>query len=365
MSKSLLLLGGVLPALQLLRRAQKYTDKIHIISQSNDVIVYSRYGKNFSYDSPEECLHLIQEWINENSEQASEWLVIPCSEFFVQYIEEFREYNFDVFAPSSETLDIFYDKSALYTWLDSLDVNIAEFKRLNDPLDFSDSKQYIVKCAKASDEYNPPFKTKIIEQQAQLYSIRNIIPKQFWGNFVIQRLFDNNQSVSYGGVWISGKEVASVIAEQVRQYPQGITSHTVLATDKQDIAIITEAMSKIAANTRLHGFIELEFIKNESGLYPIDLNPRLWGWSNFLFYNFPQLPSTIMNVIPTDPLVSAHVISWSNVWRDLPAIIKTNQSIYLKIESITSLLKVSKKDFINWRDIKPEFSSFLRKIKRR
>lgn len=365
MSKSLLLLGGVLPAVQLLRRAQKYTDKIHIIAQSNDVIVYSKYGEKFLYNQKEECLPLICKWIKENESEASEWLVVPCSEFFVQYIEEFRKYGFDVFAASSETLDIFYDKTSLYMWLDSLDINIAEFKKINEPLDFSDNKRYIIKCAKASDEYNPPFKIKIIDQQTQLHSIRNVIPQQFWNNFVIQRLFDNNQSISYGGVWILGEEVASVIAEQIRQYPQGITSHTVLATDTKDIDIIKDTMSKIADNTRLHGFIELEFIKNEAGLYPIDLNPRLWGWSNFLFYNFPQLPSVIVKEEPIISLVSRDLVSWSNIWRDLPAIFNTDKPIASKFKLISSLLKVSKKDFINWHDIKPEFSSVLRKLKRR
>lgn len=363
MKKSALLLGGVLPAVHLLRRIQGYTNNIHVIAQKNDAIVYSKYGTKYLYPNPKDCSSTINTWIEKHKDQSNKWLIIPCSEFFIQYIETFRNNGFDVFAPPSQALKIFYDKSALYSWLGSLDIEIAEFKNLNDSFEFTDKKRYIVKCAKASSEFTTPFKTKIINSKSDLALVQSLIPNQYWDNFVVQRMFNNNKSISYGGVWNSGNEIASVIVDQIRQYPQGITSNIKQASDAEDIDVIRKTISKIAENTLLHGFIELEFIKNESGLYPIDLNPRLWGWSNFLFYNFPTLPSSIIN---EDILLlkSKHIKSWSNIWRDIPAIISSDIPLVSKLSLLSSLLTVSKKDFINLKDIKPEIKGTLQQLKK-
>lgn len=361
MNKSLLLLGGVLPAVQLLRRSQKFVKNIHIIAEENDAIIFSKYGKKFLYGQHEDCLSIIHTWIAEQTKNKQQWLVMPCSEFFVQYIQVFRNNGFEVFSPASQTLNIFYNKKAMYTWLDSLGVNVADFKPLDEKLDFTNEKRYIVKSAKASDDYSSPFKTKIISQQDELDNIKQVIPKKYWNNFVIQRLYKNNQSISYGGVWLFGQEVASIVARQVRQYPLGITSHTIKETNPDDLRIIKQTIEKIASNVELHGFIELEFIKNEAGLYPIDLNPRLWGWSNFLFYNYPQIPSIIIQEKLPYKIENKKITSWSNIWRDIPAIFKSKNPIFSKLKLFFSLFKISKKDFIFWDDIKPEFSAIFQK----
>ena len=365
MTKSLLLLGGVLPAVQFLRRAQECVENVHIIAQKDDAIIFSKYGEKFLYSQPQDCLAVIRLWITKHAENSQEWLVIPCSEFFVQYIEELRGSGFEVFAPSCQELNTFYDKSAMYTWLGSLGIEVAGFSQLDEQLDFTDDKRYIIKSAKATDDYSAPFKTKIVSEKEELETVRRIIPKNYWHNFVIQRLYKNNQSISYGGVWMNGEEIASIIVRQVRQYPQGITSHTVKETDIEDIKVIKAAIDKISSNVVLHGFIELEFIKNEVGLYPIDLNPRLWGWSNFLFYNYPQIPTVIFDWQQSSQIENKNIISWSNIWRDIPAILKSKNSICLKVKLISTLFKVSKKDFIFWDDIKPEFSAILKKLGQR
>lgn len=362
MTKSLLLLGGVLPAVQLLRRAQEWVENVHIIAQKDDAIVFSNYGEKFLYKHPKECLSVIRLWIAKHADNSQEWIVIPCSEFFVQYIEELRDSGFEVFAPASQELSTFYDKSAMYTWLESLGVEVASFSQLDEQLDFTEDKHYIIKSAKATDDYNSPFKTKVVCEKEELEIVRRSIPKSYWQNFVIQRLYENNKNISYGGIWMNGQEVASIITRQVRQYPQGVTSYAVKETDAKNIELIKLAIEKISSNVKLHGFIELEFIKNEMGLYPIDLNPRLWGWSNFLFYNYPQVLSVIFDKPPFYQLENYNIMSWSNIWRDIPAILKSENSIILKIKLIFALLKISKKDFIFWGDIKPEFSAILQKI---
>ena len=286
MTKSLLLLGGVLPAVQFVRRVSEYVENIHIIAQEDDAIVYSKHGEKFLYAHPENCHSVIKAWIDAQSSDVKQWLVIPCSEFFVQYIEEFRNTGFEVFALPSEAVDVFCDKKLMYIWLASLGVQISDFLHFSDDLDFTQSKKYIIKSSRTSDDYRVPFKTKVIKSIEELNFIRKEIPKHYWDNFVIQRLYENNQSLSYGGVWIDGKEVSSIIVKQVRQYPKGVTSYAVKLSDAADLQLIKKVIDNISSNIILHGFFELEFIKNEAGLYPIDLNPRLWGWSNFLFYNY-------------------------------------------------------------------------------
>lgn len=365
MDKSILILGGVLPAVQLLRRVKDHNQEIHIIAQEKEAIISSRYGKKIPYKNNEDCLKVIHSWITNQSNRRNDWVVIPCSEFFIQYLQEFRKNKFDVFASSSEALEIFSDKKEMYTWLNSLGIKTSEFKSLYDTINLTNNQRYIVKRSKTSDNYTPPFKTKIISQYEELEQIRESIPEKYWHSFVIQRLFLNNKSISYGGVWVSGKEIANIVAEQIRQYPLGITSHAVKAINKKDIQIIKETIDKISSQIELHGFIELEFIKNESGLYPIDLNPRLWGWSNFLFHNFPEVPQVVFSKNQASTVKNKNITAWSNVWRDIPAVYKSKTTINSKIQSFYNLFFKTKKDFIVLHDIKPEFNAIIRNKEKR
>ncbi|WP_180081560.1 hypothetical protein [Acinetobacter sp. YH12201] len=364
MSKSLLILGGVLPAVQLLRRMEKIVDNIHVIAHENDMIVLSKYGKKITYQSVSDCLPILKKWINDHHSDCNEWIIIPCSELFIQYIHHFRENGFEVFAQSNENLNIFSNKINMYSWLKSLDISISDFSTLSNDLDFSSSKKYIIKCSKASENYIPPFKTKTIYSHYELQKLRTIIPRDNWDNFVIQPLFKKNKSISYGGVWNNGIEIAGLIVNQVRQYPQGITSCAARLEECEAKKTITEVISKISNNVCLHGFIELEFIQNEAGIYPIDLNPRLWGWSNFLISSYPDIPEKILTNNISNISVDLGFNSWCNIWRDLPACFKISKSFWEFLTLLISLLKVTRKDFISLNDIKPEFNGVFNKLRK-
>lgn len=354
MSKNILLLGGVLPVLHFLRRIQKFSNNIHIIAGANDVAVSSKYGVSNTYGGVLTPSQVIHRWISENSKDPDGWVVIPCSEFFLAYVGMFRQSGYKVFAPSEETLSIFSDKKKFYSWLNEIGIFTGEWYSLGQTLDFTENKKYIVKASRSILDSRIGFKTAVVSDDFELREVVGSIPKKYHDDYIIQRILSGSVSLSYGGVWEGGKELAGIVVKQIRQYPRGVTSAALIHDEQADTYYIKSVIQKISEQKKLTGFIELEFIKNEMGIIPIDLNPRLWGWSSFLFENYSGLAENIVN----GRWVCAErtrVDSWSNVWRDFPAILREDCALSEKVKNIHSLAKVEHMEFICWKDIKPEF----------
>lgn len=364
-SRKLLLLGGVLPVLQLVRRLQSSkVQSTTIIAHNRDIINYSRFGEIINYDSEVDCLNCINTWIDSNIQDKEQWLIIPCSETFIDLIYLFRDKGFNVFALQQDALNTFTNKKKFYNWLRARNIEAGRFYSLNtNDLRFDKNESYIVKVSKTSTDYKSIFKTSIIRSRDDLLKLKEKIPVQYQDNYIIQQMYPNTESISYGAIWLDGKELSSIVVKQIRQYPKGVTSSAIIHDDKTDVSYIESIITKLAQEITLHGFIELEFIKYKSILIPIDLNPRLWGWSNFLFYNYPESVTAIAEMKYKD-IRSKNIPSWSNIWRDLPAIFNESYSNMKKVQSIYSLLRTDRIDFINCKDPKPEvLSTFRRKVK--
>jgi len=361
-AKKILVLGGVLPALSLIRRLECVAEDLEVICHVDDVIVFSRIGMKHQYNSLDGARSLVEKWIETNKCGSDQWLIIPCSEFFVGYVGLFINNGFDVFSSPQDVLDVFADKKTLYSWLSSLGIHVGDFFDLDAQLFFDNSEKYLLKVSRVVPGYKSEFKTKVVETPNELQRAVEKIPYRHRGSYVIQRLYPDTENISYGGVWVSGKEIASVIVQQLRQYPKGVTSAVRLHKDSNDVAHIRSVISRIAAEKDLNGFVELEFVKNEQGLIPIDLNARLWGWSNFLFYNYPSCAESIVKG-DRIALRGGQVDSWSNLWRDFPAIFKGKGRLFQKLYTVFLLLASTKRiDFISYRDIKPEILSFIKRV---
>lgn len=359
-TKNILLLGGVLPVLHLLRRLQRLSVDTEVIANVDDAVAYSKFGVKHLYTSSGSCVQIVDRWIEMNKSERGRWLVIPCSEMFVEHIGMFRNAGFEVFAPTQSALNIFTSKSTFYSYLNKLNIFTDEFFSLKDNLSFNNGERYIVKLSKTSSDFESLFKTAIIASTAEWYEIVNDIPEKFQDNYIIQRFYRENQSISYGSVWENGKEVASIVIQQTRQFPKGVTSAAKLYGHAEDLLLIRDVVKKIADTQILNGFVELEFIKSEHGLVPIDLNPRLWGWSSFLFFNFPDLVKYIALGDGVAPRQIA-LVSWSNLWRDLPAILRHEGPATEKFKMLLSLLLIRRIEFIYWHDMKPELKALFKK----
>lgn len=359
--RKLLLLGGILPVLHLVRRLQDVkVQNITIIAHNRDIINYSKFGNIISYDSEVECINCINTWIDNNVEDKEQWHVIPCSETFIEYIHIFRDKDFNVFALQQDALNTFTNKKVFYTWLRSRDIETGNFYDLNNDLTFNKNETYITKVSKTSSDHKSIFKTSIIHSEGDLLELREKIPVQYYDNYIIQQMYPSTESISYGGIWLDGKELSSIIVKQLRQYPKGVTSSATIHQDEIDVEYIRNVITRLSQEFTLHGFIELEFIKYKESLIPIDLNPRLWGWSNFLFYNYPESVKSIAEMKYRD-LKSKNIHSWSNFWRDVPAILKKDYSNLKKMHSIYLLLRTERIDFIYCKDPKPEVISTLKR----
>ena len=81
------------------------------------------------------------------------------------------------------------------------------------------------------------------------------------------------------------------------------------------------------------------------------------------FYNYPQLPNIIFNNSKNILSECENIKSWSNIWRDIPAIINTDAHVFSRFIMVFKLFNVSKLDILFWKDIKPEFSAIFKKIR--
>lgn len=362
MVKSVLILGGTISSTYFLRRISKHVDHIEIICNTHEPSSFSNLGKKIRYGSVAEVADVVLAWIKSKRDVCDSWLIVPCSELFVEFVPLFFEYGFDVFSSGSEFLNLFTNKKTFYAWLEKELGYSRLFFSIDDPLDFTGANKYIAKPIATSSRSNVNFKTKILSNKADLSQLQNELTPEQKKNVLVQVLHPDVQSLSYGSVWCHGIEVAHVIVRQIRQYPKGVSSSVDENVASEDIKKIREVVKSISKRFLLNGFIELEFIKSGDKVYPIDLNPRLWGWSNFIFHKFDGLSFGIFCDDKFDVAKKPDVTSWCFFLREIPAIFSDdNLSPLRKLVEARRAFAYSKVDCLCFSDIRPEFSSMIRK----
>lgn len=133
-------------------------------------------------------------------------------------------------------------------------------------------------------------------------------------DIVVQSYIPGNNGLQYsfGGYYCDGDLLAGICVNQVRQYPQGISSCVVESCGAE--ARQTERVARsIARELSFSGFLEVECKLDRTSGSPLvlDVNPRPWGWVSILGKKYPDFHQALLGGRPCP-------IDHPVIWRTLP-----------------------------------------------
>lgn len=204
-------------------------------------------------------------------------------------------------------------------------------------------------------------KIRIVDDRAELQElISGLEAEGFSGkDVVVQRYIAGNNALqySYGGYYLNGKVLAGICVNQVRQYPQGISSCVVEATGQIADSVKLTA-EKIASDLSFTGFLEVECkLDSTSGKpYVLDVNPRPWGWISILGKKYPKFYEVLIGNKP-DP-ISDQVV-WKTLPRDYLAF-RNRQNVQLPTNQCVKCIDLFDRD-----DIRPMLSLGITALRKR
>lgn len=290
-NKPVIVLGLGPAGLFLVRQLSHITDDIYAIGRHDDVGAYSKYvsrEKRF-YATSEKDLRDVFKRIK-NAEVDKPLLFVCSDQYLSILLENSGQWNeYFVLAGSSfDTLKMINDKNTINKFCKEHNLNIPVSLSL---AEFRDNRSFpaIIKWVKKRIEtaVNPIGKISVCQNDEDFNRIDAIIRKNnihddelFVQSYIVGK---NDCQFSVGGFYQSGKCLASVVVNQIKQYPQGISAEVVTCSSavSDRLQIITNDFVEVLDYT---GFLEMEFKLDEqtSEIYLLDVNPRPWGWVSIL-----------------------------------------------------------------------------------
>src|SRR6056297_2113902 len=182
------------------------------------------------------------------------------------------------------------------------------------------------------------------------------------GCYVLQKFLGSEyKPVSMGGFYRKGEEVFSIVVEQRRQYPLGISSFVVEAEDTEWAKKVRENTLKIVELTDYTGFLEVEYRTDGNEVFLLDINPRLWKWGKIVSKKIPDFAECIFS--NREPIRNPEIVKWVDLRKDAFSLIYSKSS--RKSFSIRDYFPPISFDIIDLKDLGPLVFLFNRKKRMR
>jgi len=182
------------------------------------------------------------------------------------------------------------------------------------------------------------------------------------GCYVLQKfLGPEYKPVSMGGFYENGKERFSIVVEQRRQYPLGISSFVIEAEDSEWKSKVRENTLKIVESTGYTGFLEVEYRTDGQEVLLLDINPRLWKWGKIISKKFPDFADCILS--NREPKRNPEIVKWVDLRKDAFSLYNFKNS--RKSFSIGDYLPPLSLDIIDLKDWGPLVFLFNRRKRKR
>ena len=182
------------------------------------------------------------------------------------------------------------------------------------------------------------------------------------GCYVLQKfLGPEYKPVSMGGFYEKGKERFSIVVEQRRQYPLGISSFVIEAEDSEWKRKVRENTLKIVESTGYTGFLEVEYRTDGQEVLLLDINPRLWKWGKIISKKFPDSAECILS--NREPKRNPEIVKWVDLRKDAFSLYNFKNS--RKSFRIGDYLPPLSLDIIDFKDWGPLVFLFNRKKRKR
>ena len=182
------------------------------------------------------------------------------------------------------------------------------------------------------------------------------------GCYVLQKfLGPEYKPVSMGGFYENGKERFSIVVEQRRQYPLGISSFVIEAEDSEWKRKVRENTLKIVESTGYTGFLEVEYRTDGEEVLLLDINPRLWKWGKIVSKKFPDFAECILS--NREPKRNPEIVKWVDLRKDAFSLIYSKKA--RESFSIKDYFPPISFDIIDLKDLGPLVFLFNRKKRMR
>ena len=258
--------------------------------------------------------------------------------------------------------ELINNKSKIHAYCESIGLNMPKTYNYDDIIDNKEIEFPLIfklNTKKINPDNNPIGKVRIVNNDIELQHLLSEISTSSISNedIIIQAYVagDNSHQFSFGGYFKDGVELAGIVVNQLRQYPQGISSFVVETSNKDIEKTIIKSVMSFVESLKYTGFLEMEFKIGNNQIFLMDINPRPWGWVSILeekYKNFYKLFSGDDNI---KLIKSNQIVMWKSPIRDIIGKIKNPLNSKKKI-------KVSKRylayDIYDKSDLMPSLAIF-------
>jgi len=289
-----IILGMGPQALFLARTYSRHYETVYMVGKKNWIGYLSRYGKKIISDESERT-DILDNLIFKHGIESP--VIISGGSDLRYYLEEPRLHGYNVYPKPLEPLYILNDKTNLYNYVDQNDYKIDSLNTWPF-VDRSNKISFPLILKWSRDHIEKPFKALIIQDKEELNAAYDKY-SQFSDYLILQQLIETKKSLSFACFSLDGKIQKSVIVEQVRQYPPGL-SNVVKHYKGEHIQTMTEFSIELIKNLNYSGYVEYEFIEDlkTNSIYLLECNPRPWGWIDYLKYDYRSTDNaTMVNTI--------------------------------------------------------------------
>jgi len=340
--RAVIILGMGPQALFMARALHGRYEKVYLVGEKNWIGYLSRYGKKIVV-SKSQLKACIIGLLSKHGGQTP--ILISGGSTLSYYIRNTWMHKLNCYPKPLEAIHILNDKERLYDYIkqENIGLNLIKSFPFNEEPPRDNEFPLILKWR--SDPVSGQFKTLIINGVADYLDAFGEYSKQK-SLLVLQEYFPNKLSFAYAAYAINGIPQKHIVAEQVRQYPPGLTSF-VQPFQNEIASEIQYKCENLLQRFKYSGFIEFEFLMSKDSDKPflLECNPRPWGWMDYLRHYGKKQKGVKM----------------SNLLRDILAVKKNSSSWHAIAELKDSLL--AKKTIWNLSDPLPIIGQILNTIK--
>lgn len=365
-NQCVVVLGLAPPGLFLVRQLSKITSNIYAVGRYDDVGMYSKYLKKNKRYYALTSEELEKAFAEIKDREGQKPVLHICSDQYLSILLEHKEKwtgLIDCSGVDFNTLEIINDKNTVNRYCQKHGVKIPESL----PYAIFKEKPFypaIIKWVEKRIEtaVNPIGKVEICRSEEEFEIINKTIRNsgiQESDLFVQAYIEGNNDcQFSVGGYYQSGKVLADVVVNQIKQFPQGISAEVI--TSKTSISARIKSISQsFASEINFSGFLEMEYKvdSNTNIIYLLDINPRPWGWVSILGAVYPDFYKVLQGKTPQ---TKRNMAIWKSPMRIL--IGKRNR---LNVENAMREKGIEKAyDIKDRQDLKPSVMIYLMAIKK-
>jgi len=331
-----LVIGLGPPALFLIRELTKSGERVYAIGKANDIGLHSRYGKKYTVQDLSELRETVNRIVSETHNNGDYLRTYIASSVFLDWI--LREWpgcfeELEVIGPAPSLLRKLNRKTDASLFFSTFGIGhpkfwpFCQYEEINSfPVILKwNSNLY---CADAYKGTIP--KTIIINNEDELLRVVRDVEQlghSVKADLMFQEFLSSSdvRELGYGAFYRSGRELMSIIVEQARQYPRGVTSYAVECIGEESDGIRSR-FAGILQKMNYSGFIEIDFLysKVTNEILLLDVNPRVWGHIKILGKKYVNFADCITGSAAKGVSVSRPV-QWVDFHRDVVAVMRNQR----------------------------------------